>query len=141
MLKIGTRAPPFILSANDIVLTTANHHGKKMVLLFFPWPDSSGCINEAMAFSSSSDGFIAANCLVIGISEDTTAQQAKFRTKYGLTCLLRTDFVRGLCEKFRVLVEKSIHNRNYIGIHRSSFVIDEKGLITTIWPKLKKPRH
>ena len=87
------------------------------------------------------DEFTAANCLVIGISNDTPAKQSKFRAKHDLTCLLGSDETTEVCRKFGVWVEKSIYGKTYMGIQRSSFFINEKGIIAAVWPNVKVAGH
>ena len=129
MLKRGAKAPPFILPTDAGTFRFADHHGKKMVVFFFPRADTSGCTKEAIAFSALQHEFDAANCGVIGISKDTPANQAKFRAKHSLTCLLGADNATDICEQFGVWVEKSMYGKAYMGIQRASFVIDEQGVI------------
>jgi peroxiredoxin Q/BCP len=141
MLERGAKAPSFILPTDAGTFNLADHHGKKMVVFFFPRADTSGCIKEAIAFSALQHEFDAANCGVIGISKDTPAKQAKFRAKHGLTCLLGADDTTDICEQFGVWVEKSMYGKAYMGIQRASFVIDEQGMIAAVWPKVKVPGH
>ena len=141
MLERGAKAPSFTLSTDTDVFKLADHHGKKMVVFFFPRADTSGCTKEAIAFSALQHEFDAANCGVIGISKDTPAKQAKFRVKHGLTCLLGADNATNICEQFGVWVEKSMYGKTYMGIQRASFVIDEQGMIAAVWPMVKMPGH
>jgi peroxiredoxin Q/BCP len=141
MLEIGTKAPSFTLPTDTGSFSLADQNGKKMVVFFFPRADTSGCTKEAIAFSELLDQFTAANCGVIGISKDTTAKQAKFRAKHGLTCLLGADDETDVCEQFGVWLEKSMYGKSYMGIQRATFVIDESGNIAAVWPKVKVPGH
>ena len=79
--------------------------------------------------------------MVIGISKDTPAKQAKFRVKHGLRCLLGADDATDVREQFGVLMEKSMYDRAYMGIQRATFVTNEQGLITVVWPKVYVPGH
>ena len=141
MLEIGTKAPSFTLPTDTGTFSLADQNGKKMVVFFFPRADTSGCTKEAIAFSELLEQFTAANCGVIGISKDTAAKQAKFRAKYGLTCLLGADDETDVCEQFGVWLEKSMYGKSYMGIQRATFVIDESGNIAAVWPKVKVPGH
>lgn len=141
MLETGTKAPQFNLPTDDDQFNIADHHGKKMVVFFFPRADTSGCTKESIAFSRLMDDFDAANCIVIGISKDKPAKQAKFRAKYDLTCLLGADDESDICEQFGVWMEKSMYGKTYMGIQRASFVIDETGTIAAVWPKVKVDGH
>lgn len=141
MIERGAKAPSFSLPTDNGIFTLADHHGKKMVVFFFPRADTSVCTKEAITFSALHDEFAAANCEVIGISKDSVAKQAKFRAKHGLTCVLGADDASDVCEQFGVWVEKSMYGKSYMGIQRASFVIDEMGLIAAVWPKVKVPGH
>jgi len=141
MLEIGTKAPSFTLPTDTGSFSLADQNGKKMVVFFFPRADTSGCTKEAIAFSELLEQFTAANCGVIGISKDTAAKQAKFRAKYGLTCLLGADDETDVCEQFGVWLEKSMYGKSYMGIQRATFVIDQAGKIAAVWPKVKVPGH
>jgi peroxiredoxin Q/BCP len=141
MLEIGTKAPSFTLPTDTGSFSLADQNGKKMVVFFFPRADTSGCTKEAIAFSELLEQFTAANCGVIGISKDTAAKQAKFRAKYGLTCLLGADDETDVCEQFGAWLEKSMYGKSYMGIQRATFVIDEAGNIVAVWPKVKVPGH
>lgn len=141
MLETGSMAPQFHLPTDDGHFNVADHHGKKMVVFFFPRADTSGCTKESIAFSQLINEFAADNCVVIGISKDKPAKQAKFRAKYGLTCLLGADDESDVCEQFGVWKEKSMYGKTYMGIQRASFVIDEAGKIAAVWPKVKVDGH
>ena len=141
MLERGAKSPSFTLPTDDGPFNLSDHHGKKVVVFFFPRADTSGCTKEAIAFSALQDEFAAANCEVIGISKDSASKQAKFRAKHGLACLLGADDATDICEQFGVWVEKSMYGKSYMGIQRASFVIDEQGMIAAVWPKVKVPGH
>ena len=141
MLETGSMAPQFHLPTDDGHFNVADHHGKKMVVFFFPRADTSGCTKESIAFSQLINEFAADNCVVIGISKDKPAKQAKFRAKYGLTCLLGADDESDVCEQFGVWKEKSMYGKTYMGIQRASFVMDEAGKIAAVWPKVKVDGH
>ena len=91
MLGQGAKAPSFTLPTNNGSFNFADYHDKTMVVFFFTRVDTSGCTKEAIAFSALQDEFDAANCVVISISKDTLAKQAKFQAKHGLSCLLGAD--------------------------------------------------
>ena len=133
--------PQFVVPTDKDDFNVADHHGKKMVIFFFPRADTSGCTKESIAFSELMDEFAAANCVVIGISKDTPAKQAKFRDKYGLSCLLGADHESDICEQFGVWVEKSMYGKKYMGIQRASFLIDADGTVAETWPKVKVDGH
>ena len=141
MLETGMAVPQFVVPTDKDDFNVADHHGKKMVIFFFPRADTSGCTKESIAFSELMDEFAAANCVVIGISKDTPAKQAKFRDKYGLSCLLGADHESDICEQFGVWVEKSMYGKKYMGIQRASFLIDADGTVAETWPKVKVDGH
>ena len=141
MLETGMAVPQFVVPTDKDDFNVADHHGKKMVVFFFPRADTSGCTKESIAFSELMDDFAATNCVVIGISKDTPAKQAKFREKHGLTCLLGADHESDVCEQFGVWVEKSMYGKKYMGIQRASFLIDANGKVAETWPKVKVDGH
>ncbi|MDC1051132.1 peroxiredoxin [bacterium] len=141
MLKIGDYAPSLSIPTDTNMFSLAEQGGKKVVVFFFPRADTSGCTKEAEQFSALHAEFTAQNTLVIGVSKDKPAKQAKFRAKYGLTCLLGADHETRFCEEFGVWVEKSMYGKTYMGIQRASFIIDNDCKIAAIWPKVKIAGH
>ena len=141
MLTTGQNAPLFSLPTDQGSFKLAEHHGKNVIIFFFPKADTSGCTKEAVAFSELKAEFEAANSLVIGISKDTPEKQAKFRAKHNLSCLLGADFNTDVCEQFGVWVEKSMYGRTYMGIQRATFIINADGKIGQVWPKVKVAGH
>jgi thioredoxin-dependent peroxiredoxin len=141
MLAIGDYAPTFSIPTDTDMFSVAEQGGKKMVVFFFPRADTPGCSKEAEQFSALHEEFTAQNTVVIGVSKDRPAKQAKFRAKYGLTCLLGADHETNFCEEFGVWVEKSLYGKTYMGIQRASFIIDSDGKIVAIWTKVKVVGH
>ncbi len=141
MLERGAKAPSFTLPTDAGSFSLADHHGKKMVVFFFPRADTSGCTREAIAFSALQDEFDAASCGVIGISKDNAAKQAKFRAKHGLTCLLGADDTTDICERFGVWMEKSMYGKTYMGVQRATFILANDGTCLAAWPKVKVAGH
>ena len=141
MLAIGDYSPALSIPTDTGMFSLAEQDGKKVVVFFFPRAGTSGCTAEAGQFSNLHDEFTAQNTLVIGVSKDKPAKQAKFRAKYGLTCLLGADHETSFCEEFGVWVEKSMYGKTYMGIQRASFIIDSDGKIAAIWPKVKVAGH
>jgi len=111
MLAIGDLAPTLSIPTDTDRFSIAEQGGKKVVVFFFPRADTSGCTKEAQQFSAFQQEFTAENAIVIGVSKDTAAKQAKFRAKYNLTCLLGADNETGFCEEFGVWVEKSMYGK------------------------------
>ena len=141
MLKINEKIPNFEILTDKGDFKVSNHLGKNIVVFFFPRADTSGCTAESIAFTNLQKKFQKLNCVVIGISKDNIKKQAKFREKYNLTCELGADFENDVCEQFGVWVEKSMYGRKYMGIQRATFLINEKGIITNVWEKVKVPGH
>ena len=141
MLEAGTTIPPFTIPTDTGSFSLADNPDSNVVVFFFPRADTSGCTKEAVAFCELMDQFRAANCVVIGISKDSAAKQARFRAKHGLTCELGADDQTDICEKFGVWVEKSMYGKRYMGIQRATFLIDTTGTIVETWPKVKVPGH
>jgi thioredoxin-dependent peroxiredoxin len=115
--------------------------GKWLVLYFYPKDDTSGCTKEAQEFSALGADFAALNAIVLGISRDNEKSHAKFIAKYGLGIELGSDVGGELCEAFGVWVEKSMYGKSYMGIERSTFLIDPDGKILTVWRKVKVAGH
>ena len=141
MFKEGDIAPEFIIKtdAEDFELNSKNK--KLTVIFFFPRANTSGCTNEAMEFSNLIEKFDNLDTRVIGISKDKIEQQKKFRAKHSLKCELGSDYDGNICEMFSVWVEKSMYGKKYMGIQRSTFLIDQNCKILKIWPKVKVPNH
>lgn len=115
--------------------------GKKIVLYFYPKDDTSGCTAEACAFRDQLQDFNALNTVVFGISRDNPQRHDKFKAKYGLTFPLLSDEDGIACAAYGTWVEKSMYGKKYFGIERSTFLIDEKGIIRHIWRKVKVTDH
>ena len=141
MIKINDEIPKFEILTDTGDFKISNYIGKKIVVFFFPRADTSGCTAESIAFTNLQHEFDKLNCIVIGISKDNQKKQGKFREKYNLTCELGADFENDICEQFGVWVEKSMYGRKYMGIERTTFLIDASGIIQKIWPKVKVKNH
>jgi thioredoxin-dependent peroxiredoxin len=141
-VTIGQIAPDFWLPTDDEhTVTPASLKGKTIILYFYPKDDTTGCTAQAIAFSALKAGFDAANAVVIGISKDKLASHKKFRQKYDLNVVLASDFERQVAESFGVWVEKSMYGRKYMGMERSTFLIDPNGRVAGIWRKVKVAGH
>lgn len=141
-LTLGDAAPDFTLpTAGGGTVALANHRGRGVVVFFYPKDDTSGCTAEAKAFSALMPQFAAAGVVVIGISKDSVASHDKFAAKYGLTVTLASDQHSDVAERFGVWVKKSMYGRQYMGLERSTFLIDGTGKISQIWRKVKVPGH
>ena len=141
MFKEGDIAPEFIIKtdAEDFELNSKNK--KLTVVFFFPRANTSGCTKEAVEFSNLIEKFDNLDTRVIGISKDKIEQQKKFRAKYSLKCELGSDYDGNICEMFSVWLEKSMYGKKYMGIQRSTFLIDQNCKVLKTWPKVKVPNH
>ena len=141
-LEIGDNAPSFDLPADGGgKVSLKDLKGKKVVLYFYPKDDTSGCAAEACAFRDSLPDFSKVKAAVIGISRDSVASHDKFKKKFGLTFPLASDEDGKVCEAYGTWVQKSMYGRKYMGVERSTFLIDEKGVIRGIWRSVKVPGH
>ena len=141
-LEPGAKAPDFDLptdSGANASLGALN--GKTVVLYFYPKDDTAGCTSEAQAFSEAKAAFDEAGAIVIGVSKDSVASHAKFRAKYGLTVALASDPEGKVVEAYGSWVEKSLYGRKYMGIDRSTFLIDGQGVLRRMWRKVKVAGH
>ena len=141
-VTVGAAAPAFDLETDDDGrVSLGDLKGRKVVLYFYPKDDTSGCTREAIDFTGLGDAFAAADTVVIGVSKDSVASHAKFRTKYSLGVTLGSDPDGALIERYGSWVEKSLYGRKYMGIDRSTFLIDREGRVAQVWRKVKVPGH
>ena len=141
MTNINDKIEPFQLDTDQGKFKSKDHIGKNLVLFFFPKADTTGCTKEAISFSNLINDFEDLNTIVIGISKDTVEKQKKFKSKYDLKCILGSDVDIKICSKFGVWVEKSMYGKKYMGIERSTFLINTEGKIQHVWNKVKVPGH
>lgn len=142
MVKTGDPAPDVAFETMDGEQTTlAAWKGKKLVLYFYPKDDTSGCTKEAQDFTALADEFAAAGVALLGVSKDSAKKHKAFTEKYGLKVPLATDAEGALLEAFGSWVEKSMYGKKYMGIDRSTFLIDADGRIAQEWRKVKVPGH
>ena len=141
-VDIGDDAPDFKLPADGgDELSLSSLKGRKVVLYFYPKDDTSGCTKEAMGFRDALADFEQAGATVVGVSKDGVARHDKFKAKYELNFPLVSDEGGTLCEAYGVWVEKSMYGRKYMGIERSTFLIDGDGKIARAWRKVKVTGH
>ena len=141
MTNINDKIEAFELDTDQGKFYSKDHYGKNLVLFFFPKADTTGCTKEAISFSNLINEFKDLNTIVIGISKDTVEKQIKFKLKYDLKCILGSDVDIKICSKFGVWVEKSMYGKKYMGIQRSTFLINTERKIHRIWNKVKVPGH
>ena len=140
-LDAGEAAPDFELPTDDGAVSLASLRGKIVILYFYPKDDTSGCTSEAVAFEALRGEFNAAGVEVIGVSPDSAASHAKFRAKHSLSFALAADEARSAIEAYGVWREKSMYGRKFMGVERTTFLIDPKGRIARIWRKVRVPGH
>ena len=142
MLEPGHDAPDFTLprDGGDEV-TLSSLRPAPVVLFFYPKDDTSGCTKEAIAFTELASEFEAAGVKIFGISKDTVAKHDKFRDKHGLGMPLLSDADSETCEAYGVWKEKKMYGKTYMGIERTTVLIDGAGKVLQVWPKVKVPCH
>lgn len=139
---VGQKAPDFSLPAdNGSTIGLANLAGKTVVLYFYPKDDTPGCTIEAIAFSNLRAAFEAVGAVVIGVSKDSVDAHCKFKGKHNLSIPLLSDESGKMLEKYGVWVEKNLYGRTYMGIDRTTFLIDRDGIVRRVWPKVKVEGH
>lgn len=142
MPEIGDDAPDFTVPTdNDGTFSLSAQKGTPVVVYFYPKDDTSGCTKEAIAFTEALPDFQAAGAKIIGISPDSAAKHDKFIAKHGLKIILGADEDKRVCEAYGVWVEKSMYGRKYMGVDRSTFLVDADGKIAQVWRKVKVPGH
>ncbi len=138
----GNTAPDFELPTDGGGhFKLSAHRGHPVVVFFYPKDDTSGCTIEAIDFTAMKPEFDTLGAQIIGISPDNAASHNKFKAKHGLTVTLACDENKGVLEAYGVWTEKSMYGRKYMGVERSTFLIDGQGGITRAWRKVKVPGH
>ena len=142
MIETGKKAPDFsLLNQDGKKISLKDFLGKKVVLYFYPKDDTSGCTKEACNFSDEFPKFTKTKAVILGVSPDSVKSHKKFAEKYDLNFDLLADEEKKVVEKFEVWKEKSMYGRKYMGVERTTFIIDEKGKIKTIFNKVKVDGH
>jgi peroxiredoxin Q/BCP len=136
-IQVGDKAPNIKTSEFSL----ADAKGQRVVLFFFPKADTPGCTTEACEFRDAQKAFTRKNAAIVGISPDKPAAQVKFAEKYGLPYAFVADPDHAIAEAYGVWKEKSMYGRKYMGIERTTFVIDEKGKIAEIFAKVRPAGH
>ena len=138
MLRIGTKAPDFTLTDKDgKEVSLSDFLGKRLVLYFYPKDNTPGCTRQACAFAGAYEEFKNRGVEVIGISKDSVASHVKFAEKYGLPFVLLSDPQREAIEKYGLWQEKKMCGKVGMGVVRTTFIIDENGIIEAVMPKVK----
>ncbi|MFQ6552446.1 thioredoxin-dependent thiol peroxidase [Aestuariibius insulae] len=142
MPQTGSAAPDFTLPRDGgEEVSLSDFRGQKVVLYFYPKDDTSGCTKQAIAFSEHLGEFEAAGAVILGVSKDSVKKHDKFRDKHGLKVALLSDEESDVCERYGVWKEKSMYGKTYMGIERSTFLIDAEGVLSEEWRKVKVSEH
>ena len=142
LLAEGMKAPEFTLPRDGgETVTLAQYSGRKLVLFFYPKASTPGCTTEAIAFTALRERFDAAGADILGMSPDSPAKHDKFIAKHELNVALASDEEKTTLEAYGVWKEKSMYGKKYMGVERSTFLVDENGTIEKIWRKVKVPGH
>lgn len=138
MLEVGTKAPEFTLPDKDgNPVSLSDFLGRKVVLYFYPKDNTPGCTKQACAFAASYEGFKSKNVAVIGVSRDSVASHQKFAAKYDLPFLLLSDPELQAIQAYGVWQEKKLYGKVSMGVVRTTFLIDEEGVVAAVMPKVK----
>lgn len=139
---IGTAAPAFTLPGNaGKTFSLSDYAGRMLVLFFYPKDDTSGCTSEAVAFTGMKDEFDAAGAALLGVSPDSPASHDKFIKKHGLGVDLASSEDKAMLEAYGVWQEKSMYGKKYMGVERTTLLIDGSGTVRAVWNKVKVPGH
>lgn len=142
LLETGTKAPNFsLLNEKGELISLNDFLGKKIILYFYPKDNTPGCTTQACGFRDSYSDIKAANTIVIGISKDSIKSHNNFITKYELPFLLLSDKDNDVCEKYGVWQLKKNYGKEYMGIVRTTYLINEEGIIEKVFPKVKVEGH
>jgi peroxiredoxin Q/BCP len=141
-IKVGQKAPDFTVT-NDAgqKVNLSDFKGKKVVLYFYPKDDTPGCTKEACAFRDGIDEIKGRGAVVLGVSVDSVESHQKFKNKYDLNFSLLADTDKKIVEAYGTWKEKSMYGKKYMGVERSTFIIDGQGKVTHIFPKVKVDEH
>ncbi len=141
-LAIGDPAPDFTLPSDDgKLISLKNFRGKNIILYFYPKDNTPGCTREACDFRDSISEFLKKDTVILGISKDSAEKHLKFKSKYQLPFTLLADEKGTVCEAYNIINKKSLFGKTFLGIQRSTFWIDKKGMIRAVWRKVKVDDH
>lgn len=141
-LKVGQKAPEFnVVNDEGQKVKLSDFKGKKVVLYFYPKDDTPGCTTEACAFRDGIDEIKDRGAVVLGVSADSVESHKKFKDKFDLNFPLLADPDKKIVQAYGTWKEKSMYGKKYMGIERTTFIIDEQGKISHIFPKVKVDEH
>ena len=142
MLAIGSAAPDFTLpNQNDENISLSQFRGKWVILYFYPKDMTPGCIKEACSFQEGLPDFSKIDAVILGVSKDSIVRHKKFADKYELNFSLLSDENGSVCENYESWQKKKLYGREYMGIVRSTYIIDPEGKIAKVYPKVKVKEH
>ena len=142
MLPVGSKAPQFTLPDQDgNAVSLSDFIGKKVVLYFYPRDNTPGCTRQACAFAERQEEFARLGAVVIGVSKDSVSSHQKFAQKYSLPFLLLSDPDLQVLETYGVWQEKKLYGKVSMGVVRSTYLIDEEGVIEKVMPKVKPDQN
>jgi thioredoxin-dependent peroxiredoxin len=141
-LTIGKPAPQFSLpGSGGATYTLSGYTGSNLVLYFYPKDDTSGCTTEGLDFTALKNQFAATNTKILGVSPDSPTSHDKFCKKHGLGVDLASDEGKTMLEAYGVWAEKSMYGKKYMGVERTTVLIDKAGNVRQVWAKVKVPGH
>jgi len=140
-VKIGSKAPAFTLPGTGGEWSLKDHAGSAVVIYFYPKDNTPGCTDEGRQFAALNPQFKKAGAVVVGISSDSLKAHQNFKEKLGFPFDLLSDGDRAICKLYDVIQEKSMYGKKYMGIERSSFLIDSTGVLRAEWRKVKVAAH
>ena len=140
-LAIGDKVPDFDLPTESGRVRLADLKGKTVVMYFYPKDDTPSCTTENIDFSRLAARFETAGVVLIGVSKDSLKSHAKFRTKHDLKVTLASDAESDVIERYEAWVEKTLYGRNYMGVDRSTYLIDGEGILRGLWRKVRVKNH
>ena len=142
MVHEGGAAPEFEFEdSSGKIIRLSDLKGKPVVVYFYPRDDTSGCTRQAIEFTQMINDFYSLGAKIIGVSPDTAASHEKFKAKHNLKVQLAADTEKSVAQAYGVWVSKSMYGRKYMGVERSTFLIDADGAIARIWRKVRVPGH
>jgi peroxiredoxin Q/BCP len=142
LLEIGEKAPGFCLEDPDRgEMCLKDLEGKWVVLYFYPKDNTKGCTMEALEFTAAEDEFTAKNAVIIGVSPDSLKSHTNFRQKHDLSINLLSDTEKEVLEAYGVWQKKKMYGREYMGVVRSTYLINTEGKVAHVWPKVRVKGH
>ena len=141
-VKLGEKIPDFtVASTGDLEFSLSENVGKNIVIYFYPKDNTPGCTKEGEDFRDQFEAFSSNNAIIVGVSRDSVKSHDKFKCKYDFPFDLLADEDEKLCHLFDVIKEKNMYGRKYMGIERSTFLINSNGTLINGWRKVKVKRH